>query len=179
MTTQRMRTPRRRKIWANKFTAAAIAASTAPVRSEITSNLETDIGAKPVGTTLVRILGHVRLVENSTASTPAHGQVHFGVAWLMEHATTDIPDPSVSGSRETAWVVTGRVEGKEVSSSLIAGQGAMARPEDANRVIFDSRMMRKQPGAEWGLYFVYAPGSTFEASTMALEWDLQALLALP
>ena len=120
-----VRTPRKRKAWADFITGTGLDGTTNQQSFDILDTYKTDMGVSSIaGTTCMRVLGHVRLLFKAAASTPAVDLVKLGICWADDSlAASTQPEPLAGGYREGQWLWQGCVWGSE--------SGAGTYPESA------------------------------------------------
>ena len=184
MTTQRMRTPRRRKIWAGYNQLISVTGSP-PAQADILDQTMTDLGLSNLaGVTVMRVVGQATLRQQAAASTSAHVRVNLGFTWqdsLIAAASAGsgfIPSPWHHGSRETNWIQQGMIEGTEKTTVVVFEPAA---PVEQSTWRFDITQMSKQRNADQRLMFIYdwVDLGTPETAKFYVNLTLQVLLALP
>ena len=113
MTTQRTRTPRRRKVWATDWDPALpiTMASGVQVTHKPLEAYRQDLGMNKVeGVTVMRTRGVVYLGNAASESASTNYFVRIGLVWLQSFqasqsgATSVIPDPGNIGLNEASWI---------------------------------------------------------------------------
>jgi len=186
MTTQRRsftRTPRKEKLWihakgAQAFSTGAMILSPSDLLSAGLSDLGVNLGQR---LTCMRIVGKLRVVELSDATSPAYIGSTTGIAWVQSSivsasaADAQIPDPD-ENLNEAQWLQVWVMGGVEAASSVA---GKPADPIEDSLQLVDVRQMRKQPTVDYKLAIITRVLDTAEAGTMSLVFDLRIMLALP
>ena len=184
----RVRTPRRRKVWAH-FNEAKVLDGASPKSFDMLSSYYSDLGAgQQGGLTVMRIIGSLQLTDwIAGATSVAISDIRVGIAWL-DRLVADagdgdgqIPEPLQSGIRETNWIQQWKLTGQEQSSADVSvGRPSVPQLERISYITdIDVTQQRKQPNAGARLAIIISGGSNFETSTMVLEPELSIMLALP
>ena len=185
MTTQRIRTPKRRKIWAERHTFITLGVGTmTPKTDDLLDPTFTELGAVDLsGLTLMRMFGSFRLVSGtSNPGTAQTDNIRLGVIWLNKQVAVagdgdaQIPEPLLDGTREGTFVQQWLFAGKEFA---VADALAPLGPLELSTVSFDVTQQRKQSTASAKLMLVISGGAAFEANTVQLQIDISCMLALP
>ena len=184
----RIRTPRRRKVWA-QFNQSIAVDGSSPTVEDMLETYYSDLGAgQQGGLTLMRMVGSLQLTDwTAGATSQSIGDVRVGVAWLDRNVASagdgdaQIPEPLQDGVRETNWIQQWKLTGIEQGSADVA-TGRPAQPQ-LDRLSYitdiDVTQQRRQPNASARLAMVVTRPGTFESNTMVLEAELSLLLALP
>ena len=184
MTTNRrplVRTPRRRKVWAGTVTTLTLAGGGNRGSVDLLESYKTDTGVSELaGVTVMRVIGHVRLIWRAAATTPAAEVIRWGIGWVNA-GTPSITEPMAPGMREAEWVCQETLYGTEAAAGI---QNQSADSPDAESMgsyrWCDSRQMRRQPTPNADFMFVADPTyDAWEANTMGIEVFTQVMLALP
>ena len=189
MRNTRVRTPRRRKTWAqfNETTVLGSGTST-PKAIDMLGAYYSDLGAgQQGGLTVMRIVGDIRLTQwtGSVASTPDYEEIRIGVAWLDRlvadagDGDAQIPEALQDGIRETNWIQQWKLGGLEAGTGPIVGFPLEPVVEEISFKQVDVTQQRKQPNAGSRLTMVVSGGSGYEVNTVAFQAELSILLALP
>lgn len=183
MTTQRTRTPRRRKAWMEYHSLLALNEPESHVDLLSPSLIERGL-TDATGLTVMRIFGSVTgVLWTASATTPALSSVRFGITWVPE-AVADlaagaagVPEPLQHGDHQSQWICQGKVYVEETGSTPVVGKPS---PLDSGHstMLIDSTQMRKQPNMDSNLVFIQK-NSGFEDDTVRLDIDLSILVALP
>lgn len=184
----RVRTPRRRKVWAHYNESVTLDGSSPKVQ-DMLADYYSDLGAgQQGGLTVMRIVGSLQLTDwIAGATTQSTSDIRIGVAWLDRQVAgaadgdAQVPEPLQAGIRETNWIQQWKLTGTEQSSADVS-TGRPAQPQLENlsyMAHIDVTQQRRQPNAGAKLCMVISGGTSFESNTMILENELSVLLALP
>ena len=188
MTTRRfqgVRTPKRRKIWAERHTFITLGVGTLmPKMDDLLDPTFTELGLVDLpGLTLMRMFGSLRLVSGT--SNPGSAQtdnIRLGVIWLSKQVAVagdgdaQISEPFLDGTREGTFVQQWLFSGKEFA---VADSLAPLSPLELSTKSFDVTQQRKQMTASAKLMLVISGGAVYEANTVQLQVDISCMLALP
>lgn len=188
MTTRgiRLRTPRKKKVWANESSLAtglSLVANTNQVAVNLLDDYQADIGVTRLqGVTSMRIVGFIAIGNTFGSTGAGNVAVTWGLAWVQGQIAAagsgdaQIPDPAEQGERETLWIMRGTLLGEaDVSGSAAtyASKGALGA-----RVEIDSKQMRRQPTPSHELVLI--TGNVAPSGTVpTINYQFQTLLALP
>lgn len=185
MVNQRLRTPRKQKVWIGRNSIVANAITVRAITAELLSAGLTDIGINRVaGVTVMRILGYVQLVNwTAGAVTPAYSSVRMGIAWVPQAIAgaglddAQIPVPLNNGLREIRWIQQFELGGLETVAPHVVQTPLL--PVEESIVDLDITQMSKQPTPDHRLCLIQAGPQAVEADTTAIDFKLQTMLALP
>ncbi len=188
MTTRglRVRTPRKRKVWAteeNLQTAGVqLSAGDVEVAADLLAGYKSDRGITKVdAVTSMRIIGRLFLGNASSATAANFGFVPWGIAWVSDKIASasagdaQLPSPNHEGAREVTWIQRGVLAGVSLagSANLFANTGQLEGTAQ-----LDITQMRKQPTPDYELVLITENGfSATEDAT--LHFQLSTMLALP
>ena len=177
------RTPRKDKLWLHAKGAQAFGTGSQVLSpTDLLSAGLSDIGVNLAQRlTCMRIVGKLRVVEISDATTPAYAGVTVGIAWVPTAivsagaADAQIPDPD-ENLNEAQWLQVWTMGALEPATAIL---GQPAQPVEDSIQVVDVRQMRKQPTADYKLAFITRVLDTVESNTMSIQFDLRIMLALP
>ena len=185
MTTQRMRTPRKRKVWIRRETSVDVSTDTRPL--VVVDLLSAGLSALGVnfasGVTVMRMVGGLQLVAGAQATSAVAFEARLGVAWLPSQIADAspgdgrIPDPAENGLRQTNWIQQWKLYGIEQETDFL--QFKPLDPIERSGVLIDVRQMRKQPHLNAKLALIIDGLSNVEAGTVDLDVSIDCMLALP
>ena len=180
------RTPRRRNLWAT-FNNPLLDITTGggPYQFDVLDDTYDDLGLLDmVGITTVRHVGHLAIVGNGGAQTPAvNKNIYVGLAWVDKNTATaasgdsNIPDPLVTGSRDASWIQQWELVVIVPNGTPEVGQPM--EPIERTFMPFDITQMRKQPNAGSKLMLVVSDTTPIDDDAVALECVMQTLIKLP
>jgi len=181
----RVRTPRRRKIWAVRVINETIALS--PGMVDILEPLRTDVGAAVTeGATVMRTVGSIELIQIAQATSGQYIMFDLGFTWVgarvaaLANGDAAIPVPLNPGARDVRWLQQGNVQGLEDEVGLTANQPLVARPPELARWDFDFTAMGKMPVADSKYVLVYdSRTGGEETGKNGLRITVSTMLALP
>lgn len=186
MTTQRIRvrTPRRRKIWAGYHTAVDVTSGATPDVNDVLDQTFTDLGLNNMaGVTVMRVVGFMQMSQwTAAATTPIFDVVRAGLAWLPKDVAaagagnSAIPRPAQIGTRDTRWYQQWVLGGLESNLQIVSFP---LEPFETSRVEFDITNMQKQPTADSKFCLVTHVTGGAEDDTYRLTCEFDILLALP
>jgi len=160
--------------------------SAAPDHLDLLLPAEAALGMKFTGVTIMRIVGHIVVVQEAQATGANYGVYDLGFTWepadtaALGPGVAGIPTPWNNGINDQSWVQQGSVEGPEDATGLFLNRPLAATPPEANRWIFDIEQMRKQPTAGHRFMLVWDERhGLIDASVNALRIKLAIMLALP
>ncbi len=178
-----VRTPRKEKVWASDLLIDTMASSTRGVAGDMIGNWKSDVGVSATTrVTVMRIIGHVRLVFTGVASTSVAAKVRWGIAWVPSQVASasdgdaQIPRPG-NATRQAEWLQRGVLIGEEETVSVPAG--STLRPIETSFLKLDITQQRKQPTVDHELVLIWDSLSTIESNTMSIEYEGHIMLALP
>lgn len=184
-----VRTPRRRKVWAQRETSIVLGAgTTTPKVDDLLDPFFTDLGVNTIsGLTLMRMFGTFSLKHwiASPATATSAADIRLGITWMDKVAITAgdgsglIPEPLLDGSRETNFIQQWLLNAVEPPVSAPIITSAPLDPIERSYVEFDVTQQRRQPTAQSSLGLVISGGSTYETNVVALGVNVSMLLALP
>lgn len=181
MTTQRFRTPRKRKDWARGDATDTIVASQVAVAGDLLADYKSALGiTQNMTVTVMRMIGYIRLLEAGNATTPVEALVHWGIAWVPQAISSatagdaQIPDPD-EDLREAQWLQKGFMFGREASTAVT---GKTCDPIEGSLHYLDIRQMRRQPSRDHDLVLIYKTVSSVESSTLQIAAGFDMLLAV-
>lgn len=178
------RTPRKDKMWIGRNASLNFGAGDlTQVAFELLSAGLSDMGVSRMSkVTVMRIFGSIRLIGVSGATTPAAASVDWGIAWVSENIANaaegdgQIPQPMVDGLRETTWLQQGNLLGLEPEAPLVAA--LPLEPLETSIVNVDITQQRKQPTVDSRLVLITEGPINAESGTVAIDINLQIMLAL-
>ena len=181
---QRVRTPRRRKIWSGQLIDQNI--NNTPGIIDLLVGLKTSLGGALQGSTVMRVQGRLALVANAQATSGQYEQILLGFGVFPEHVAqladgaAGIPIPLSDGSREWPWLQQGSIEGSEDETGLFANQPVAAVPAEAVLWEFDITQQRKFTTSNDTVALAYRDRfGALEANTLAIQGYVNIMLALP
>ena len=185
MVTRGIRTPKRRKVWADHIVTTVI--GNTPGIIDVLGSYKTDIGSTNLsGHTVMRVIGHLELTAAAQATSAAYEQMIIGFTVLnpqvlgLADGAAGIPFPVLGGARDSRWLQCGSIEGAENDVSFFSNQPIAAVPPEAVRWNFDFTQQRKLDIAESSLAIVFRDRyGSLEASTTEITGLVSTLLALP
>lgn len=186
MTTRTIvRTPRRRKLWANRSTFIPVSDTQTPQMDDQLDPTFTDLGlTNMAGVTVMRMVGAIAITQwISGAAVPTYNTIRLGWAWIDQNLAAaspgdaQIPKPVVNGTRQTRWYHQEIMGGLEQVAPIVVST-PLGDSGDQYRHI-DVTNMHKQRGADQRFMLVIHHDLASEANTMAVRIDLSYLIALP
>lgn len=182
----RIRTPRRRKMWAVAEVLVQLKTTgPAVLIQDLLGTALTQLGITAAsGVTVMRTVGWVRTVTAAQATTPVTAAVEFGLSWITPQiagaaaADGQIPEPLKAGLREHPWYHQWPMLATETGST------PTFRPEDSSfnswySYHFDVTNMQKQPAAGYRFGLIGMFPGTLENDTTELQGKIMTMIALP
>lgn len=181
----RVRTPRRSKLWCQYTSYVDITAGT-PGLVDLLAPTMTNLGLSVAsGLTHMRTVGRVALVAGTTPETTGTtwDKVRLGLLWVGSNISpsavgdTNIPEPREHGLWDARWVHQMSLAAFEQNA---VGQVFSAlEPIERSVLEIDVTQMRKQPSTGARFCLAWDGGSAFTADAVNLEVELSVMVALP
>ena len=185
MVNQRVRTPRKRKIWIEYDKQVIFTTGASPRITTLDADALSDLDISSfVGATHMRTIANWRITEGVNAASVYRGPVFFGIAWVRERISSQsggnagIPRPGEVGVREHTWLQCWNGYVYEPGS---ANPDAIAQPlyEHQTYGHLDFTQMRKGENDDRLCWVVHLPDDPLEGSTLKFRLTGSTLLALP
>ena len=180
-----IRSPRRKKIWVDSISLQdddPVVSGSFVLHNLLTDAL-TDLGINLMqGVTVMRIVGHVGLMNTAAASIGTDWSAGLGFAWVRKaiaDATagdSEIPNPHSTGVRSLPWIQRATLHGLSIPGAA-SKYGAIGR-EGTSLWKFDITQMRKQPTPDSQLVLL-GNSNALGSNAPAYYYNIATLLALP
>lgn len=185
---ERVRTPRRRKVWLQRRTFIDISTPASPsVIDEPLAPGLTAMGIESLGgLTLMRCFGRLTLIAGGDATTPAWDWFRVGLIWVTDEiansgaSATRAPEPLQDGVRQDRFIQQWELGAVESNLGLTGiPLNGSAQRNGYESVEFDFTQMAKQPTVNHRMILMGTGGTLWEAGTVDLDIQMSFMVALP
>lgn len=191
MTTQRVRVPRKSKVWATTYQSNPVipvdlGTGQARIIADLLADYRTSMGISNTDrVTAMRIVGSATLIDGGASTLTSLFEYRLGIAWVsaaIASATAgdaQIPEPLVDGVREAQWIQTRQLYGVTDSSLAFPhpAQGVVTMQVGQHVWDFDITQMRKQPTPDSKLCLI-GEGIIDANQDVDLNFTISTMIAL-